>query len=320
MSVPKINSFEHNLLGVQGKIFCPEMLKTNFFFPLIFLFLSVLQSIDINKYSHKMYLGSNIKVLRNRKGLSQEALAAELDIKRTTLNNYENTAVLNPTIELLFKIAGFFGVSLDVLIKVDLEKFSERQFAELEKGHDAYITGSKLRVLTTTVDAKNQENIELVSVRARAGYMSGYGDPEYLKRLPIFSLPFLHKERKYRAFQINGDSMLPIPDKSYVVAEFVPNLNDVKNGEGCIIVTNDDGIVFKTVTNQIKKNKTLLLSSLNSFYEPFELAANKVRELWKFVCYISLEIPEPVMTNETLVSTVMKLQKNVSQLQQAVKK
>ena len=267
-----------------------------------------------------MFLGSNIKVLRNRKGLSQETLAEELGIKRTTLNNYENTTVLNPTLELLFSIADFFGVSLDVLVKKDLEKFSERQFTELEKGNDAYITGSKLRILTTTVNEKNQENIELVSVRARAGYMSGYGDPEYLKRLPVFSLPFLHKERKYRAFQVSGDSMLPIPDKAYVVAEFVQNLNEVKNGEGCVIVTNDDGIVFKMVANQIKKNKTLLLSSLNSFYEPYEFAVNKVRELWKFVCYISLEMPEPVMTNEALVSTVMKLQKNVSQLQQAVKK
>ena len=267
-----------------------------------------------------MYLGNNIKVLRNRKGLSQEALAAELDIKRTTLNNYENTSVLNPTLELLLKIANFFNVSMDVLIKSDLEKFSERQFEELEKGNDAYITGSKLRILTTTVNDKNQENVELVSVRARAGYMSGYGDPEYIKRLPVFSLPFLHKERKYRAFQISGDSMLPIPDKAYVVGEYVQNLNDIKNGEGCVIVTTDDGIVFKTVNNQIRKNKTLLLSSLNSFYEPFEIAANKVRELWKFVCYISSELPEPNLSNEALVSTVMKLQKNVSQLQQAAKK
>lgn len=267
-----------------------------------------------------MYLGNNIKVLRNRKGLSQEALAAELDIKRTTLNNYENTSVLNPTLELLLKIANFFNVSMDVLIKSDLEKFSERQFEELEKGNDAYITGSKLRILTTTVNDKNQENVELVSVRARAGYMSGYGDPEYIKRLPVFSLPFLHKERKYRAFQISGDSMLPIPDKTYVVGEYVQNLNDIKNGDGCVIVTTDDGIVFKTVNNQIRKNKTLLLSSLNSFYEPFEIAANKVRELWKFVCYISSELPEPNLSNEALVSTVMKLQKNVSQLQQAAKK
>src|ERR1039457_6546991 len=102
-----------------------------------------------------MYLGSNLKVLRNRKGLSQEALAAELGIKRTTLNNYENTMVLNPTVELLFKMAGYFNLSLDVLIKTDLSTFSDRQLDDLEKGFDAYITGSKLRILTTTVDTKN---------------------------------------------------------------------------------------------------------------------------------------------------------------------
>ena len=262
-----------------------------------------------------MYLGSNIKHLRNRKGLSQEALAAELDITRSTVNNYENTMVLNPTVELLFNFSDYFNISIDVLIKKDLEKFSERQLQELENGFDVFTTGSKLRVLTTTVDNKNRDNIELVSIRARAGYMNGYGDPEYVKRLPVFSLPFLHRERKYRAFQINGDSMLPIPDKSYVVAEHVQNLNDVKNGEGCILITQDDGIVFKTITNQIKKNKTLLLSSLNAFYEPYELAASKVREVWKFVCYISFELPEPVMSNEVLVSTVMQLKKNVTKLQ-----
>lgn len=267
-----------------------------------------------------MPLGNNIKVLRNRKGLSQEALAAELNIPRTTLNNYENTRVLNPTTEIIISIAKYFFVSLDVLLKSDLGKFSEKQFMELEKGNDAYITGSKLRVLTTTVDAKNQDNVELVSVRARAGYMTGYGDPEYIKRLPVFSLPFLHRERKYRAFQISGDSMLPIPDKSYVVAEFMQNLHDVKDGEAYVVVTADDGIAFKTLDNQIKKNKTLLLSSLNSFYEPYEVAASKVRELWKFVCYISLEMPEPVMTNEVLVSNMMKLQKNFTKLKNTMEK
>lgn len=267
-----------------------------------------------------MFLGNNIKILRTRKGLSQEALASELGIKRTTLNNYENTVVVNPAVEFLISIAKYFFVSLDVILLQNLEKFSEKQFEELERGYDAYITGAKLRVLTTTVNDKNQENVELVSVRARAGYMSGYGDPEYIKRLPVFSLPFLHKERKYRAFQISGDSMSPIPDKAYVVGEYVSNLNDIKNGEGCIVVTSDDGIVFKTLTNQIRRNKTLLLSSLNSFYEPYEVAVNKIRELWKFVCYISLELPEPSLSNEALVSTVMKLQKNVSLLQQATKK
>ena len=244
-----------------------------------------------------MFLGSNIKLLRTRLGIKQEDLATDLDITRSTINNYENVAVLNPTSEIIIAFSKYFNVSIDVLLKTDLSKLSEKQLDDLTKGTDVYTTGSKLRVLATTVDNKNVENVELVNVRARAGYTVGYGDVEYIKKLPAFQLPFLHKERKYRTFQISGDSMLPIPDKSYVIAEYVANLNEIKSGQGYIIVTLDDGIVFKIVTNQIIKNKTLQLSSLNPYYKPYEVIINKVKEVWKFTHYISSELPELVSSN-----------------------
>src|SRR5665648_762449 len=82
----------------------------------------------------------------------------------------------------------------------------------LESGFDVFVKGSKLRVLTTTVDSTNTENIELVPEKAKAGYMRGFADPEFVRELPVFQLPFLSPERKYRTFQISGDSMSPIPD------------------------------------------------------------------------------------------------------------
>lgn len=261
-----------------------------------------------------MFLGSNIKHLRNRKGLTQVEAASKFGITRSTLNNYENALVLNPTADILIVISKFFNVSVDVLLKTDLTKFSDKQLDDLEKGYDVYTTGSKLRVLATTVDSSNNENVELVSVKAKAGYATGYGDVEFLKKLPVFQLPFLSKDRKYRTFQITGDSMMPIPDKSYVIGEFVQNLHDVKDGQAYVVITLDDGVVFKIVHNQIKKNKSLLLSSLNPLYEPYEVEVNKVKEVWKFTHYISSELPEPVMTNENLVTTVLKLQKDVSKL------
>jgi len=262
-----------------------------------------------------MFLGSNIKYLRNRKGFTQEALAHEVGATRSALNNYENAIVLNPTAELLIAFAKVFNVSVDILLKTDLSKFSEKQMDDLEKGYDVFTTGTKLRVLATTVDAKNNENVELVSVRARAGYLNGYGDTEYIKKLPLMHLPFLNRERKYRVFQISGDSMMPIPDKSYIVGEYVQDLYNIKDGTAFVIVTMDDGVVFKIVGNQLKKNKTLLLSSLNPLYEPYEIVVNKVKEVWKFVHYISAHLPEPVMPNEALVATVLKLQKDVHKLQ-----
>ena len=138
-----------------------------------------------------MFLGSNIKIMRTRIGLTQEEIAHEFGVTRSTLNNYENTIVVNPTSEILITISKYFNVSIDVLLKTDLSKFSDKQIDDLTKGYDAYTTGTKIRVLTTTVDSKNNENNELVNVKASAGYMIGFGDEDFIKKLPMvhFTVP-----------------------------------------------------------------------------------------------------------------------------------
>lgn len=239
-----------------------------------------------------MFLGSNIKLLRSRLEMRQEDLAKDLKMTRSTLNNYENVAVLNPTSETVIAFSDYFNVSIDILFKTDLLRLSQKQLDDLINGSDVYTTGSKLRVLATTVDNKNIDNVELVNVRARAGYTLGYGDVEYVKKLPSFQLPFLPKDRKYRAFQISGDSMLPVPDKSYVIGEYIANLKEIKSGQAYIVITLDEGIVFKIVTNKIENGKSLILSSLNTLYKPYTVIINKVKEVWKFTHFISSKLPE----------------------------
>ncbi|MBK8845021.1 MAG: LexA family transcriptional regulator [Bacteroidetes bacterium] len=251
---------------------------------------------------------SNIKLLRTRKGRTQDVVANELGVSRSTLNSYENGSIKNPTLEALVQFSRYYKVSIDTLIKVNMEDLSESQLGELERGHDVYITGSRLRVLATTVDKNNRENIELVNHKAKAGYKAGYSDPDYIKRLPTFQLPILFSERKYRMFQISGDSMLPIPDKSYVIAEYVENWYDIKDGNAYVLLTLDEGIVFKVVHNQIKKKKNLLLQSLNSFYKPYAIEINEVKEVWKFCNYISSELPTPVRERDELFDKIMQLE------------
>lgn len=168
-----------------------------------------------------MHFSNNIKLLRSRKKRTQDVVARELGMSRSTMNSYENGLITNPTIESLISFSAYYRVSIDTLVKIDLSKLSESKLREVELGYDDYIKGTKLRVLATTVDSKNKENIELVPVKAKAGYTAGYNDPEFIRTLPSFQLPFLSAERKYRTFQISGDSMLPIPDKSYVTAEYI---------------------------------------------------------------------------------------------------
>lgn len=256
----------------------------------------------------------NIKLLRNRKRFTQDEVAQSLAMKRSTLSGYENE-VAHPSIQVLVAFSEYFNVSIDTLIKVDLTKLTESQMNQLERGYDVFIKGSKLRVLTTTVGSDNEENIELVMEKAKAGYTSGFADPEYIKVLPTFRLPFLSKQKKYRSFQISGDSMLPIPDGAYVTGEYVQNWNSIKDKGAYIILTLDDGIVFKVIENRIKNENKFRLHSLNSLYDPYDLNVSEVREVWRFVNYISSEMPEANEMRQDIAQSLDSLRREVKQMQ-----
>ncbi len=260
---------------------------------------------------------SNIKLLRKRRGRTQDDVAFALDMKRSTLSGYENE-VAQPGIEALLQLSNYYGVSVDTLLKIDLSGLRESELSQLEKGYDIFITGSKIRVLATTVDSGNNENVELVNQKASAGYRTGFADPEYIKVLPTFHMPFLSKEKKYRTFQINGDSMLPIPDGSWVTGEFVQNWNLIRDGQPYIILTLNDGIMFKVVFNLIRTESRLSLHSLNPLYEPYDVEIKDVREVWKFVHYISSAMPEPNLPKEDLTATVAALKKDMEKLKKQV--
>lgn len=257
-----------------------------------------------------MYFNTNIKLLRLRRDRTQDVVAHELGFSRSTLNSYENGSIKNPTLDGLLLFSKYFKVSIDTLVKVDMSKLSQFQLTELEKGNDIYVTGSRLRVLATTVDSRNRENIEVVPIKAKAGYKNGYADPEFVKKLPTFQLPILFGDRKYRMFQISGDSMLPIPDKSWIIGEYLENWYDIKDGQPYVLLTQDEGIVFKMVYNQLRKKKNLLLKSLNSIYDPYEVQVNEVKEVWKFCNYISNEIPEVQVDVDEVKSALQVIQKN----------
>lgn len=265
-----------------------------------------------------MYFSSNIKLLRKRLGRTQDDIAFSLDMKRSTLSGYEN-GIAQPGLGPLIAFSRHFKISIDTLVKEDLSKLAESELSQLERGYDVFITGSKLRVLATTVDSENAENVELVNETAKAGYRSGFADPEFIRVLPVFQLPFLSKDRKYRAFQVNGDSMLPIPDKSWVIAEFVQNWYSIRSGYPYIILTLEDGIVFKLAENKLKEEQKLTLVSLNPLYEPYDVHVKDLREVWKFVHFVSSEIPEPNVPKDELTKTVLSMQRELKDIQMKLK-
>jgi len=257
-----------------------------------------------------MYIHTNIRFLRKSKGWTQEKLAMELDVKRSVIGAWEEERA-RPTYEVLFKLAEIFHVSLENLLQADLrtmEKVSLFSPAEM----DEMVSGKHLRVLSITVDEQDNENIEFVPVKASAGYLNGYADPQYLKELNRFRLPFL-PVGTYRAFEIKGDSMLPVLPGSIIIGEYVDNWRMIQDGATYIVISKNEGIVYKRLFPQTDKGEMLLRSD-NPSYPPYTVPLDEVLEVWKAVLNISSLNKNSDYSFQQIISMMQELKQDVEKL------
>ena len=209
-------------------------------------------------------LRQNIKHLRTERKLSQEAMADILSISRGQYCKYE-LGTCQPSLEILSGISSYYHITLDLLVKADLSKSSYQEILSMKD--------NRLLLPITVQDGKD-DNIEIVPDKAKAGYQSGYADPEYIENLQRMRLPFL-PSGKFRAFPIEGDSMLPIYDGSMIVGKYVEDLESIQDGKTYIIVSLNDGIVYKRV---FKQDDGLMLVSDNKAYKPYTIEYSEILE------------------------------------------
>ncbi len=259
---------------------------------------------------------SNIRFLRKQKGLTQEGLANSINVTRSVIGAYEEGRA-EPKIRTMQAMAKFFGITLDQLISVDLAEVAGAHIRERERSiHNTDYTGRKLRVLSITVDPNERENIELVPEKAAAGYQAGYADPEYLEDLPRFQLPMI-PQGTYRAFEITGDSMLPLTSGTVIIGEYVENWEGIKDNQCYIVVSEQDGIVYKRVYNRIAEDGMLHLHSDNPTYPAYAIKIEDVNEVWRAVAYISTDFPDGELSLQKVAGIVMDLQQEVIKLKGA---
>ena len=252
-------------------------------------------------------ISANLKYLRKKKGLTQQQFADNMEIKRSLIGAYEEDRA-EPKYELLKKIAEYFELTIDEFIN---EKINDNWKPKPKS------QGSNLRVLSISVDKDDNENIELVPVKASAGYLNGFSDPQYIQDLPKFQLPIPSlKQGTYRAFEIKGDSMLPIQPGSIIIGEYLDNWNDIKIGDTYVIISKNEGVVYKRAGNKFKEDRELKLISDNKVYDPYSVPADDILEIWKAKAYLSTALPEPTPepTIETLSNMMAQMQKSISQL------
>ena len=247
-----------------------------------------------------MMLPQNLHYLRRKTGLSQQELADKLEIPRTTWSGYELGKV-EPNITMLQKISAFFDQPIDRLLNQRID------FDDLVIAQD-----DKLKVLAVTMDSDQRQNIELVSSKAAAGYLDSFQDPEFIRELPKMYIPGL-PTGTYRAFEIKGDSMLPMPSGSLVVSKYVESLKELKDDKTYVIVTQHDGIVYKRIRNHPDQNKLTAISD-NEVYPPYTINYSDIHELWRYQAHVVFSDSRQ-QQSDWLQDTMMDMQKKLADLQ-----
>jgi transcriptional regulator with XRE-family HTH domain len=258
------------------------------------------------------YAGKNLKYIRKQREWTQEEMANQLQIKRSLVGAYEEERA-EPRLEVQEAICALFNISLEEFLFQDL---SEKENAGAEAGSGmSYL--DRRRSMKTDKSSSAAPIVPFVPVKAAAGYLAGYADPEFLDELNTFTLPML-APGDYRAFEIIGDSMLPTPSGSVIVGEKVDSIKDVKNSNTYIVVSNADGVVYKRIiTNDDNKNKLTLLSD-NPLYEPYQVNSEDIVEVWKAVYIIHKAGAQPMWNVDQLAGVVNSLQDKISSLKRTM--
>jgi transcriptional regulator with XRE-family HTH domain len=241
--------------------------------------------------------GQNLKYLRKLRGWTQEEFATKLGIKRSLIGAYEEERA-DPRLDVLEILADIFRLSLDELLLKDLSD----------------TTGTYLsRRRQQKMMAAERNVIHFVPIKAAAGYLASYADTEFIDELNTFTLPML-AGGNYRAFEIIGDSMLPTPSGSIIVGEKVDNKDDIKNSQAYIVVSRNEGIVYKRVEKNGRSKSKLTLVSDNPQFQPYQVNAEDVVELWQAQMVISKVAMQQRWDVNSLASMVNNLQNQVSTL------
>jgi len=253
-------------------------------------------------------LRRNLKYLRKKKGATQNQVASAIDITRSALADYEN-GKSEPKASTLIKLAEHFNVNVHNLLNTDIDTPLFRKSSKESKS----LQNSDIRVVAITVQENHKQNIEFVPVAAIAGYAKSFHNPEYLKELTHFNLPNL-SEGTFRAFEISGDSMLPITDGSIIIGKYVEQYLEIENGKRYILILRDNGVVFKRVVNEVNQNKRLVLISDNPEYLPYTINITNVLEAWEAVSFIG-NLTEQREYNQLMLDKLYSIEQKIDSFQ-----
>lgn len=254
----------------------------------------------IKNKSNTMEIHTKIKRIIDEMKLNNNSFAKLIGVTSTTIDSITVGRLQSdgerkrtkPGFDLLQSIITHCNVNPDYFFGNSDEIFANKTNSEV---------GLNLPKIIT-VNEDGEENINFVGVKARAGYLDGYSDPEYMESLPSFSMPML-KNGTYRCFEIKGNSMsTTIHDGDYLFGKYVDNFDDILDGRIYVIISKNDGVVVKRVLNRIRESGKLILKSDNrdGNYPMYSIYAEDILEVWYASMYASKQMPDPINIYEKI--------------------
>ena len=222
-----------------------------------------------------MELLERLKQIRNHLGLSQEKFAASLGLKQGSYSDIERGKVksLSESGMMLLKIT--YNINPDWVANEN-----GSMFLEAPPGNDKLLTEFEYI------------NVPLVPVRGKAGYLTGYGDAEYLESLPTRPV-IVDREYKgrYRCFEVDGDSMDDgsrdsVCDRDIVLGREVQRelwQNKLHIKDWNFIIVHKNGITVKNIVEHNLEKHIITCHPLNPIYPDYDLHLNDVIELYNLI-------------------------------------
>jgi len=169
-------------------------------------------------------------------------------------------------------------------------------YGESEQKHLEATTSLMPKVVT--LDVENNENIAMVNVKASAGYAHNLQDTEWYDTLPAFHLPLPeYRNASFRAFQVQGDSMLPVLQQGeWVIAKAEESFAGLSESNLYVVVLADTVVVKKIQLS----TSGLRLISLNALYPPIDVKPGEIKEIWRVTAKITSNFDQPASSLDDL--------------------
>ena len=182
------------------------------------------------------FFSSNLKFLREKKGLSQNKLAEKVGVNQTTIARWE-TEEIKPSIDNVEQIANALNIGLPELLISDL-RFDNADVVDIPSNT---IKIPVLGVIKAGIPIEAQQDI-IDYVEIPKDWTKG--------------------GKEYYGLKISGDSMYPKYDNDDIVIFL--KTNEVISGKDCAVMVNGFDATFKKVLFQ---NDSIILQPYNSNYQ-----------------------------------------------------